>query len=101
MSGGYGVTTDNSFTSLQLADKLWEKNISLCGTLEKNKTFIPNELFPTRQRRAYSSMFAFRRNRTLWSYVQKKKAVILLSSEDLDVTVNGENGEYKPDIILH
>lgn len=43
---GYGITTDNFFTSLPLADKLLEKEMTLCGTLRKNEPYIPEELLP-------------------------------------------------------
>ncbi|XP_031332326.1 piggyBac transposable element-derived protein 4-like [Photinus pyralis] len=99
---GYGITTDNFFTSLKLADKLWEKKLTLCGTLRKNKTFIPRELLPSPMKPVLSSMFAFKKNRTLVSYVpQKRRAVLLLSSEHEDDKVNGEDVDNKPDIILH
>lgn len=99
---GYGLTTDNFFTSLPLADKLWEKNITLVGTLRKDKKYIPTDLLPKPYKPVFSSMFAFRKKRTLVSYVPKKnRAVIMLSSEHTDDKVSGEEHDYKPDIILH
>lgn len=99
---GYGITTDNFFTSLQLANKLWDKNQTLCGTLRKQKTFIPKELLPTSSRKEHSSMFAFGKHCTLVSYAPKKgKAVILLSTEHEDDKVSNEETHYKPDIVLH
>jgi hypothetical protein len=68
LGSGYGLTTDNFFTSLPLADKLWEKNITLLGTLRRNKKYIPAELLPKRYKPEFSSIFAFRPNRTLVSY---------------------------------
>lgn len=41
LSQDYGITTDNFFTSKSLADKLLAKNLTLCGTVRNNKTFIP------------------------------------------------------------
>lgn len=102
LSTGYGITTDNFFTSIELADKLLEKNITLCGTLRKNKSYIPKELLPARYKKDFSSMFAFMKNKTLVSYVPKKNsAVILLSTEHNNDDVSGEETDYKPDIILH
>lgn len=99
---GHGITTDNFFTSLELADKLLEKNLTLCGTLRKNKTFIPKELLPAVYKKEFSSMFAFMKDKTMVSYVPKKKAaVILLSTEHKDDKTEGENENYKPHIILH
>lgn len=101
LPAGHGITTDNFFTSLQLSDKLWVKGMTLCGTLRKNKAFIPNELLPRPYKPIKSSMFAYRDNRTLVSYVPKKnRAVILLSSQHTDDKVGGEDEDYKPEIIL-
>lgn len=99
---GYGITTDNFFTSLELADKLLEKNITLCGTLRRNKPYIPKELLPAKYKKDLSSMFAFTKNKTLVSYVPKKNsAVILLSTEHTDDKVSDSEHDYKPDIIMH
>lgn len=102
LSQGYGITTDNFFTSLQLSQKLLDKKLTLCGTLRKNKTFIPKELFPSSSKKEYSSMFAFTKHCTLVSYVPKKNnAVILLSTEHDDDKVSNKESDYKPDIVLH
>lgn len=102
LGSGYGITTDNFFTSLPLADKLLEKGMSLCGTLRKNKPYIPQELLPKSYKREFSSMFAFRELHTMVSYVpSKSKAVILLSTEHNDDKVSEEETKFKPDIILH
>ncbi|XP_031331299.1 piggyBac transposable element-derived protein 4-like [Photinus pyralis] len=99
---GYGITTDNFFTSLELANKLLMKKLTLCGTLRKNKAFIPRELLPSASKKEYSSMFAFQKNCVLVSYVPKKsRAVILLSNEHQDDKVNSAEMKYKPDILLH
>ncbi|XP_050511096.1 uncharacterized protein LOC126887512, partial [Diabrotica virgifera virgifera] len=37
---GYGITTDNFFTSVPLAKQLLDRQITLCGTLRKNKQDI-------------------------------------------------------------
>ncbi|XP_050300607.1 piggyBac transposable element-derived protein 1-like [Anthonomus grandis grandis] len=99
---GYGVTSDNFFTSLPLADKLAEKKLTLCGTLRKNKSYIPNELQPKLFRTESSSMFAFTKEHTIVSYTPSKgKAVILLSTQHHDDTVADEKYKNKPHIILH
>lgn len=99
---GYGVTTDNFFTSLSLANKLADKGLTLCGTLRKNKPYIPNELLPKLFRTIHSSIFAFTKDHTMVSYTPKKgKAVILLSTEHHDDLVADESYNNKPHIILH
>jgi hypothetical protein len=37
---GYGITVENFFTVLQLAEKLLDRNMTLCGTLRRNKKCI-------------------------------------------------------------
>lgn len=101
LSSGYGITTDNFFTSIELANKLLDRNLTLCGTLRKNKPYIPKELLPARYKKDFSSMFAFMENKTLVSYVPKKNAaVVLLSTEHNDDKISGEKTNYKPDIVL-
>nr|XP_022906043.1 uncharacterized protein LOC111417873 [Onthophagus taurus] len=56
LSSGYGITTDNFLTSIELANKLLDKNLTLCGTLRKNKPYIPKELLPARYKKDFSSI---------------------------------------------
>lgn len=44
---GYGITTDNFFTSLDLAEDLIDRNLTLCGIVRKNKTLILSEFMPS------------------------------------------------------
>lgn len=99
---GRGITTDNFFTSVPLAKALYERGLTLCGTLRKNKADIPPALLPNPNREEKSTEFAFKKYITLASYVpKKKKAVILLSTEHHDKAVSNEQNDMKPDIILH
>ncbi|KAG5884531.1 hypothetical protein JTB14_029064 [Gonioctena quinquepunctata] len=68
LSDGYGITTDNVLTSKSLGDKLSAKHLTLCGTVRKNKTFIPKELLPSKTRPFPSSIFVFTKDHTLVSY---------------------------------
>lgn len=97
---GSGITNNNFFTSLELAYKLWEENITLCGTLRKKNKFIPNELLQASYKKECSSVFAFRKYRTLVSYVTTKK-LPLSYFQHTEYKVAGEEQSYKPDIILH
>lgn len=54
---GHGITTDNFFASLELAEDFIDKKLTLCGTLRRNKTCIPPEFMPARNRDIYSSNF--------------------------------------------
>ena len=98
---GRSLTTDNYFTSVELAEDLLGVQTTLVGTIRKNKPDIPTELQPNRQRPENSSIFCFDRHLTLVSYVPKKsRAVILLSSMHHDMTVSEET-HRKPEIILY
>ena len=93
------LTADNFFSSIPLADKLLENNISYVGTLRKNKKEIPNNFLPEGKKNVFSSIFGFNKEKTLVSYVPKvNKAVILLSTEHHDKKIT-EN-DCKPEIII-
>jgi len=47
---GVNITVDNFFTSISLANKLFEKNLTLLGTLRKNRKGIPKEMTETKGR---------------------------------------------------
>jgi hypothetical protein len=96
-----GVTTDNFFTSIPLADDLLSKNLTITGTLRKNKREIPKEFLPSKDRALYSSLFGFTANKSIVSYVpQINKAVILLSTQLLGSEIS-DNETKKPEVILH
>ena len=96
---GRGITCDNYFTSISLADKLWRDGLTIVGTLRKNKAEIPKQLLPHKDRDEYSSKFIFDGPKTMVSYVPKKnKAVILLSTQHHSTTVV-DTETKKPDII--
>lgn len=69
---GRNLTTDNWFSSFPLADSLLAQNVTLVGTLKKNKKELPPELI-NQNRPLKSSMFAFQRDKTVVSYATKKK----------------------------
>lgn len=100
---GRGVTTDNFFTSIPLAEELLRHQLTITGTLRANKKEIPPEFAPNSVREEQSSVFGFSNDLTLVSYVPtKKKAVILLSSQFHSVeTSSDEKAKRKPEIILH
>ena len=94
------LTADNFFSSVDLARKLYDKNISFVGTLRKNKKEIPVEFLSNKSRSVESSLFGFSDFLSLVSYVPKKnKAVLLLSTHHHDSMVNQTN-ENKPEMIL-
>lgn len=54
------ITTDNYFTSYELAQELLGNGLTLVGTVRKSKTFIPSEFQANRKRVVGSNLFGFR-----------------------------------------
>ena len=99
---GTGVTTDNLFTSCELAKFFLSKNMTVVGTLRKNKPEIPALFLSGKQRNVHSSIFGVTNDLTLVSYVPaRNKTVILHSSKHHDDTCMGEEKDHKPEIIMH
>lgn len=98
---GRNVVTDNFFTSLQLGKVLSSWNMSLVGTVRKNKKILPSNMQPAKERPINSTNFAYNSDATICSYVpKKKKSVILLST--MHMTGEVENTDAaKPEIIKY
>ena len=77
-----------------------QKNITLLGTLRSNKPQIPPEFLKDTRRQPSSTLFGYRQDATLCSYVPKKnKAVILLSTMHKTGDIS-DRPDKKPTIIL-
>lgn len=98
---GRNITADNWFSDVTLLKDLADTKLSFVGTLKKNKWQIPSELKNITRRDEGSSVFAFRKEGTMVSYVPKKKRnVILISSLHFNGSIDEESGNYKkPEII--
>jgi hypothetical protein len=77
LDSGVNITVDNFFTSISLANKLLENNITLLGTLRTNRKGIPAEMIETKNRDEYSSKFMFTDKLQLTNYCPKKRKVVL------------------------
>ena len=80
---GYHVTTDNYFTSEQLAASLKIKQITLLGTIRKQRREIPKKCeFLLKDKPLFTSLvFRSQDNITLTAYkVKRSKVVYLLST---------------------
>jgi hypothetical protein len=98
-NSGINVTTDNWFTGTKLAGDLLLKQVTLLGTMRRNKPDIPDEFAARRKRVVGSSLFGFSGRQTLVSYVPKKnKSVILLSTMHADKAIDQKTG--KPEMII-
>ena len=99
---GRGCTVDNFFTSSDLAHSMLNRQITLCGTVKKNRRFLPPAILDVHSRPVQSSKFVFHDDMTLVSYVpKKKKNVVLLSTQHHDAEVHEDREDKKPEIILH
>ena len=101
-NSGRGVSGDNFFSSHLLANALLARQLTYCGTVRKNKNFLPPVLTDNHQREVLSSRFAFLQSTTLVSYIPKKgKNVVLQSTQHHNADVHVEREDRKPEIILH
>lgn len=92
------VTADNWFSSIECMDELHKRKLTYVGTLKKDKRCIPLEFLPNNSRPTISTLYGFRNDATLLSFVPKKnRAVCLLSSMHHTIDTNEE--KQKPEII--
>ena len=100
LRSGQNIVSDNFFTSVPLAEDMFAQNMTLVGTIRKNKADVPAKMTTAQGREERSSTYGFCDNLTLVSYVPKKgKVVTLLSSMHHDTRVEGD--DKKPHIIQH
>lgn len=98
---GRNVTCDNFFTSHSLATELKKRQMTIVGTMRKNRREIPSVLLDLKSKPAEYSTFAFdhKLRATMVSYVPKKnKSVILLSTYHTSNKVIDAD-KKKPEII--
>jgi len=70
---GRNICMDNFFTSLPLVKHLLSWNLTIVGTLKKNKPYIPKPMAPSKTREESSTLFGFHEKAILCSYVPKKE----------------------------
>ena len=99
---GRNITIDNWFTSYELAQTMFKKNITLVGTLRKNKWQIPPEFVSNKNRSPSTSLFGFGNNSTLVSYISRKnKNVLLLSTMQRNNKIDENTGiQQTPEIVI-
>jgi Transposase IS4 len=106
-NSGRNVTMDRYYTSVELAEDLWNENkLTVVGTLQTNRKHIPIELKNCSNRELYSSMFVFSKpdigkpQITLVSYITREKPkrnLLMLSTQHYDnsvtasLSMNGKN----------
>ena len=98
---GHNVTADNFFTSYDLGQKLLQKNITLVGTMRKNKRSIPPKLLECKKAPLYQSSFAFTENTALVSYIGRKNKCTILQSTLHSSNQVGSGEKKIPEIIQY
>lgn len=97
---GRNITCDNFFTTFDLAKELMVNNLSILGTVNKKRKFIPQHMLPHKEREVCSPSFAHSEDVVMCSYVPKKnKAVILISSSHYAFEIQIDN-KFKPSMIV-
>ncbi|CAM1324636.1 Uncharacterised protein r2_g3341 [Pycnogonum litorale] len=86
---------------MELAKVLNSWNMTLVGTVRKNRRFLPSNMQPAKERPVYTTNFAYHRDATVCSHVPRKnKSVVLLSSMHMTGEVEATQSA-KPEIIKH
>lgn len=98
-NSGRNITCDNFFTSLSLSRQLLMKNLTLVGTIRKNKGELPNEFIATKGRATESTMFGFQDDTMIVSYCPKKGRVVTLLSTLHNQKEIDEGEKNKPAVI--
>ena len=99
---GRGRARENFFTSSSFADALLTRQLTYCGTVRKNRQFLPPAILNINHRQVNSSVFAFCNSTTFVSYVPKRrKNVVLLSTQHHNGEIHEEREDKKPEILLH
>ena len=99
---GRNITTDNFFTTRNLALSLLQRNMTLVGTVRKNKRFLPQcgTVAANRALPLYTSRFFFNEKMTIVQYVSKKyKMVSVLSTLHHSENVLDNHPKKIPEII--
>lgn len=93
------LTCDNWYSSYPLARELLQDQITMIGTLKKNKRELPIEFLPSKNRVVGSSIFGFQKDVTIVSYVPRKnRSVTLISTIHNNSAIDTDTN--KPEIII-
>lgn len=101
-NNGHTVTCDNFFTSIDLAQKLSKKGISIVGTMRKTRRELPNSDQLLREKPLYYSLFltssdSLRANLCLYK-CKKNRSVVLLDTLNLGPETDSSE-KRKPQIV--
>ncbi|XP_023230290.1 piggyBac transposable element-derived protein 4-like [Centruroides sculpturatus] len=100
---GYCLTTDNFYTSPQLADYLLSFQTDYCGTLRLTRRDVPNEI--QRKKLKKGETVAMQRGKVLIQKWQDKKTVTMLSTFHSPKLISTQTRSgtqvMKPECVLH
>ena len=97
---GRNVTMDRYFTSIPLTEDLLAERLTVVGTINKRRKFLPKELTEARGRQVDTHLFAFRNDVTLVSTCHKPgKLVLAVSTQHRTALVDSRTN--KPDLVLY
>ena len=99
---GMNITTDNFFTSLNIAKELKQQKLTMVGTIRANRREIPSQLKSWGQfAPLHSSEFLFSDKAMLVGYKAKKnKTVFLLSTMHSQPKIDTDDAKRRPEVIL-
>ena len=95
------ITVDNYFTSMELADELLERNLTIVGTMRRNKRELPQNMLYARRIDVQKTKFLYQRDKILVSYVPKPRKLVLLLSTAFQNEGQIDEDTGKPKIVLH
>ena len=91
---------DNYFTGVPLAKTMLQRKLTIVETMKKRKNQLTDCMKPAKSRETKTSVFDFNDQLTIISDVpQKNKAVILLSTMHLKISIDEEDHKERPEII--
>ena len=99
---GRNITMDRLYTSLEIAEWLSKRNITMVGTFQKNRVGIPAAIKDGKDKEILSSEIYWEENGkyNLSSYVVKtskgKKVVLMLATVDPLLGITVDDGKKKP-----
>lgn len=102
LNKGYCLTTDNYYTSPELADILLSKQTDMYGTLKLNRKDVPKELQSKKLKKG--EVRAFQRGKVCIIKWMDKKVVSLLSTihnpEMIEVPSHNDEVRKKPQVVM-
>lgn len=94
------VTGDNWFTPIEAVDELLKRKLTYVGTMRRDKKQIPEQFLQNPRRPVGSSLYGFRSDITLLSYVPKKNRAVILASS-MHHRISNDEDKKKPEMISY